>query len=387
MKILITTDWYVPVINGVVTSVINLKNQLTKMGHDVRVLTLQQESDVIVDKTYYVKSMSAKTIYPNARIICSTAKKEINAIIEWKPNIIHSQCEFNTCFLSIKIAKKLKIPIVHTYHTVYEDYIHYIKGSPRVNRKLIGKLSKRILKNMYHVVAPTNKVKNILLKYQINQPISVIPTGIDIECYQEKVSGAVKDKIKNQYRIPQNNTVMLFLGRLAKEKNVEEIMDYLNKSDVKNITFLIVGDGPNKEALQRYAKSIGINDQVVFTGMIEPSHVKNYYQTADLFVSASTSETQGLTYIEALANGLPSLCRSDSCLEGVILDYHNGFQYNNYEEFKSFLLMVHEQDDVKMMLSENAVDYSKVFSCKNFTASLEALYIQVILEYSKETIT
>ena len=122
MRILIATDWYKPVINGVVTSVVNLENTLRLQGHDVRVLTLSSNVHSHEDEyVYYLRSLSINKIYPNARIIYSTSRKHIKEIIDWKPEIIHTQCEFSSFLMAKRIAHRLDIPLVHTYHTVYED--------------------------------------------------------------------------------------------------------------------------------------------------------------------------------------------------------------------------------------------------------------------------
>ena len=126
MKILITTDLYLPTLNGVVTSILNLKQELIKRGHEVRILTLQQDQQVEDEwNTYYIKSVSAGKVYPQARIMRSIGNKQLKEIVNWKPDIIHSQCEFSTYFLAKIIARRVNAPIVHTYHTVYEDYTHY----------------------------------------------------------------------------------------------------------------------------------------------------------------------------------------------------------------------------------------------------------------------
>ncbi|WP_158413490.1 glycosyltransferase [Gracilibacillus boraciitolerans] len=136
MKILITTECYIPVINGVVTSIVNLRKELQILGHDVRVLTLSttnksfQESDI-----YYMSSLSMGKIYPGARISLSTHHSYLEEMIKWQPDIIHSQCEFSTFRIAKQIAKTINIPIVHTYHTVYEDYTHYFSPTHKWGEK------------------------------------------------------------------------------------------------------------------------------------------------------------------------------------------------------------------------------------------------------------
>lgn len=126
MKVLITTDWYKPAINGVVTSVCNLREELQQRGHEVKILTLSRTAHSYEEEgVIYMGSVNAGYIYPGARLRVSSGRELYRGIIEWNPDIVHSQCEFSTFFMAKKIAEECKTPLVHTYHTVYEDYTHY----------------------------------------------------------------------------------------------------------------------------------------------------------------------------------------------------------------------------------------------------------------------
>ena len=137
MKILLTTDWYKPIINGVVTSVINLKSELEERGHEVRVLTLSRNYESYKeDGVYYMKSLNLEKIYPNARAVLPHTEKLVRELIWWKPDVVHSQCEFMTFSYAVKISRKCNCPLLHTYHTIYEDYIHYLReGFPSIKQE------------------------------------------------------------------------------------------------------------------------------------------------------------------------------------------------------------------------------------------------------------
>ena len=139
MKILITSDWYSPAVNGVVTSVKNLRRELERRGHEVRVLTLSQTTHSREeDGVTYLGSVAAGLIYPGARLRTALAVKWVRDLVEWGPDVVHSQCEFSTFFLARRIAEELDVPLVHTYHTVYEDYTHYFSPSVRLGRRAVG---------------------------------------------------------------------------------------------------------------------------------------------------------------------------------------------------------------------------------------------------------
>ena len=332
MKVLITTDWPEQAVNGVATSVKNLKTGLLQAGNDVRVLTLS--GDVHSRKegdTYYIGSMSAGAIYPNARLKLLMPHEWVQELLDWKPDIVHSQCIFYTFSLALEISYTCKIPLVNTYHTVYEDFTHYFCPSRTVGKELVKLYSKMVLTDTQAVIVPTEKIRTMLQGYEVEQPIYVIPSAIDIERYQSSQLEP-RETIRAELGIHSDECILIYVGRLAKEKNIEELFHFLKKcgSDQR---LLLVGSGPDRIRLEQLAQELGIWDQLIFTGMIPPRQVPNYYQAGDIFVSASTSETQGLTYMEAMASALPLLCRADECLDGVIQDGVNGLIYRNEQEF------------------------------------------------------
>ena len=142
MKILITTDWYEPVVNGVVTSVLNLTKQLKEKGHEVKILTLSKTCHTYIEgDVIYVGSVGVGLIYPEARLKVAVIRQIIKGLIDWKPDIIHSQCEFSTFFMAKRIAEELQIPIIHTYHTVYEDYTHYFSPNVVWGKAIVQKMT------------------------------------------------------------------------------------------------------------------------------------------------------------------------------------------------------------------------------------------------------
>ena len=395
MKILLTTDWYKPVVNGVVTSVINLKKELESRGHEVRVLTLSRSYESYAENgVYYIKSLNLEKIYPNARAVLPHMEPFVRELIWWNPDVVHSQCEFMTFSYALKISKKCQCPLIHTYHTVYEDYIHYLPGGlsnyktgAKLERKAVACFSKMILSRTSQVIVPTKKVENILKKYGVGEPVSVIPTGVDLSRFKEPITLEEKNAVKKRLGIPLENKVLVSVGRLAKEKNLEELLEYFAKlvreGNGKNLTFLIAGDGPDRERLEKLAEELGIKDQVVFTGMISPDKVAGYYKLGDVFVCASNSETQGITYIEALACGLPALCRRDDCLSQVVTDGYNGFQYENYAYFKIHLDYILEQEERRLEMGRRGQEISSLYSTWNFCTAAEGIYRKVIERQEK----
>lgn len=385
MKILITTDTYFPMVNGVVISTYNLYKELKNLGHDVRVLTLSERHKSRVEgDVYYIRSAGLK-IYPGARIGSPFFNSITDEIIEWKPDIIHSQTEFTTMVLSRIISKKLNIPQIHTYHTMYEDYLHYVLGGKLISKSTAAKVTSALLNPLEGVITPTKKVSETLKSYGITTNISIIPTGIDVDKFGTKVSQEEIDGLLEKHGIPKTGKKIIYVGRIAEEKNIEEVISFYSKvCKTRDISLIIVGGGPYLEVLKDLVKSLNIEERVFFTGMVESSDVYKYYKLGDLFATASTSETQGLTYIEALASGLPILCRWDQCVEGLVINGYNGYTYNNEEEFVEYIDKIFYKEEGLIELKENSVIKAEEYSSKNFGLNVEKLYKKVLQQVKEE---
>jgi len=376
MKILITTDLFTTETNGVVTSVKNLCHELIRKGHDVRILTLsdcihsRKENDV-----YYIRSIPIG-IYPNVRMPLSYRHSLIRELIAWNPDIIHSQCEFFSFQYARRISKLTGAPLVHTYHTLYEQYVTYVFPSKRFGMFIVRSLLKKRFKHVDQMIVPTEKVKFSLRHYEFSKPVCIVPSGISLEQHKKRITEQARRAMRTDLGISSDQTVLINLGRLGVEKNLDEILYLFAKARrIHNeLILLIVGDGPAKAHLIQKAKNIGIGDSVIFTGMVEPSKVQEYYQIGDVFVSASTSETQGLTYIEAAANGLPLLCKKDPCLSDIIRTGENGFEYTCEEEFLNAVKKIVANKQWRMDAGKCSETLASVFDQTNFGNAVETIY-------------
>jgi len=381
MKVLITTDLYATGTNGVVTSVRNLMEELEKKGHEVRILTVSEKLRSHRDgNIYYIKSVPLGVIYPDVRMPISYRHRYIKELIGWRPDVIHSQCEYFSYQFAGYIAKKTGAPIVHTYHTLYEQYVTYIFPSQRIGAFFVGILSKLRLRKAEAIVAPTQKVERVLKNYGISNPIHVVPSGIALEQHKERMPEEERRRRRSALGIPEDHTVLLNLGRLGTEKNLEEVVELfaISLAHQPKLTLLIVGDGPARKGLEELAQRLGVEDRVIFTGMVPPEEVHSYYQLGDVFVSASTSETQGLTYIEAAANGLPLLCRRDPCLDGVLVEGRNGFEYEAEKDFCEILETIVQDPGWCREAGTESARIAATFDKSQFARKIEDVYEAVI---------
>lgn len=380
MKILITTDLYTVTTNGVVTSTKNLMEELQKKGHEVRVLTFSERMrSYKQDNVYYITSVSFP-VYPDVRMPLSRAGKYVKELVAWKPDVVHSQCEFFSYGYAARIAKKAGAALVHTYHTLYEQYAGYVIPSKRLGEWFVQWFSRNRLKKADNVIAPTRKVERALRSYRLKNDISVIPSGIRLEQHKVRITEEERKAKRQELGLTDDNLTLINLGRLGTEKNIQELIKFFANA-VKtrpNIRFMIVGGGPAKEELEKLAKQLGVSDTVIFTGMVKPTEVQLYYQLGDVFVSASTSETQGLTYVEAAANGLPLLCRKDPCIEDVVYEGDNGYQYENENEFFEKIDAIGNNPEWRVKAAKRSEEIANMYDKSVFGDAVEKVYMELV---------
>lgn len=382
MNIGLFTDTYYPELNGVANSVYLLKQELEKRGHNVYVITTKTPGVTDDDDRVFRVPSKAAPMVPERRIGMPYHPKIALKIHKMKLDIIHTNTEFGIGLFGRIMARELFIPVVHTYHTIYEDYTHYLKkyiSSEKRAKQFARTYSKFSVRGAEELIVPTEKVATLMRHYGVKPDINIIPTGIDLSKFQEWDTESEKEKLKRSLGIPKGNKVVLSLGRVSEEKNIDEVMEYLDvyMDKHEDVTFLIVGDGPYKNALERKARGLKYKKRMIFAGAKPWDEINHYYQVGDVFVSASTSETQGLTYIEALASGVPLVVRKDDCLDGVLLNGENGYEYEDVESFAKGLDAV-LYNKAGIDYRTNAINSVLKFSTEEFAAKVENIYYHVI---------
>lgn len=378
MKIGLFTDTYYPQINGVATSVLMLKENLERLGHRVYVFTTTDPKANKHDRNVFrVASLPFKSSRRLGMVYHPRLARRIKKL---GLDLIHTHTEFSLGIFGRSMARYLNIPHMHTYHTIYEDYTHYIVKLgllDTIAKSAARKLSENFCNSADMVIVPTDKVKDLLYSYNVNKKIVSLPTGISLEKYsKEKYSPDEILSVKEQIGLRPEDKVILYLGRISEEKHIHEIMYNLDSYLKENLNtrLVIVGDGPERENLEGLAKKLNISQHTIFAGERPWDVIGMYYQIGDIFVSASQSETQGLTYIEALASGLPVVAKEDRCLEGVVINGYNGYTYKTKEDFIKYIDRVLKDDGARMTLSLNAESSANKFSAMTFAENMEDQY-------------
>jgi len=390
MKILLVADIHQRMISGVYVSTMNLARGLKEMGHDVKLFIVSDRGyNVKTRDSYQIASFDASMFYPNIRLVFPFSDVlHLRDIIKWKPDVIHTQTEFFTMSRALYIARRLNIPVIHTYHTSWGDpeylkyFNRYLKGL--VKESTVGTLLRHRLYTDYiaALIAPTEKTKEILESYGINKPTYIIPSGIDLSRFNTKVDEEFIKAKKREFNFSENDKIMLFVGRVGKEKNINEIIKYFLKlkTEMKNLKFLIVGGGPETENLKKMAADTEYKDDIVFTGLIKTDVIHKYYPIGDVFVTASQSETQGITYIEAMASHVPVLCKADKCIEGLIENGVNGLTFTDYESFKTGLETILFDEVKRQQLIDEASKVVSTYTIEHFTQSVFNVYQKAVEE-------
>lgn len=388
MKIAVFSDTYIPDINGVATSTRILRNELIKHGHDVLVVTseLPSDSDFEDDPTeniLRVPGIELQGLY-GYRACNIYSFKGMRELKNQKIEIIHCQTEFGIGIFSRLAAEALDIPIVYTYHTMWADYSHYVPVKSNavsgLVKKIISRLSKLYGDSCTELIVPSNKTKEALEQYGIDKRMHVIPTGLELERFDPKnMDVKLVERLKEEYSV-KDKFVITFLGRIAQEKSIDIIIEAIEKLIAfrKDFKCLIVGGGPSLEELTKRVSDDQLTDFISFVGPKDSSLVPAHYHLSNVFVSASLSETQGLTFIEAMASGIPALARVDKNLEDVIRDGENGYFFETVDELVALLNRMMNEDISR--LSNQAYQDAMNFSSDIFCEKVLDVYQQAIQE-------
>jgi 1,2-diacylglycerol 3-alpha-glucosyltransferase len=389
MKIALFTETYLPVINGVVTHVKALKEGLEALGHKVLIVTADSKvkKHEIDGDVMYCPAVRIKKIY-NYDVSSPLSAERLRHIKKFSPDIIHIHNEFGIGMSGILIAKVLKIPLVYTLHTMYDDYIYYVANKRLCN--LVARTSHeyaRVLANAAEVITgPSKKVQEFFKKCGVKKPVKVIPNPVEVEIFNPDLSdSSIRHKYREKFGYNDDDTVFCFCGRLGKEKNISWLLRewarYVKPAD--GLKLLIIGDGPFYKQHTEEITELGISDTCTLAGKVEHEKLPPFYAACDAYITASLSDTNSISMLEAMAMKLPVLHIRDELNAGQVIDGVNGYNYNNGEEMYMLLKKIHNLPENELRKLGETTRHSVVHAnSENMAKSLLGIYETVAKIYA-----
>ncbi|MBX9096335.1 glycosyltransferase family 4 protein [Streptococcus gordonii] len=379
MRVGLFTDTYFPQVSGVATSIRTLKTELEKQGHTVFIFTTTDKDVNRYEDWQIIRIPSVPFFaFKDRRVAYRGFSKALEIARQYQLDIIHTQTEFSLGLLGVWIAKELKIPVLHTYHTQYEDYVRYIANGMLIRPSMVKYIVRGFLNDMDGVICPSEIVYDLLTRYKVTTEKRVIPTGIDLAKFErpEITKDHIED-LRKKLVIDDSETMLLSLSRVSYEKNIQAVIAALPDVLKENATvkLVVAGDGPYLSDLKEQAESLGITDSIIFTGMIPPNETALYYKAADFFISASTSETQGLTYLESIASGTPIIAHGNPYLDNVVTDKMFGTLY--YEDNDLSGAILEAVMTTPKMDEERLADKLYEISAENFGRRVYEFYLDL----------
>lgn len=382
MNIAVFTDSYKPYVSGVVHSISTFGSEIRKLGHNYYIFAPGYPGYVDDEPgVFRFRSIKAPT-NPDYRLAIPLSISVTTLLRKLQVDVVHTHSPFLMGGLGAYCAHRVGLPLVFTYHTLYEEYVHYSPVARGLVRKLVRKISKDYCNKCDIVIAPTRVIHDLLVGYGVKTEIVVNPTGIDLSRYED----LDKNWLRLKYGIPEEQRILLFVGRLGEEKNVRfllrsfaEIARYH-----QNATLVLVGGGPLREELEELASSLELESRVVFAGPIPPQNMPTVYAGADILVFPSMTDTQGLVITEAMAAGLPVVAIRAYGAANMVDDGVNGLLTSNDEtEFAQAVVSLLNDTSLYNRLAVGTREKAEEMSSSRRARRLEEIYRSAIQKKSK----
>ncbi|MDO8684894.1 MAG: glycosyltransferase family 4 protein [Armatimonadota bacterium] len=383
MRIGVFSESYEPIINGVTVCAQTLRDELCNQGHEVFIFAPGYRG--FEDPYAHVFRFPSWTApiapdYPLPIPFAPSIKKSFRGL---GLDIVHTQTPFLLGMIGARWARQLGIPVVSTNHTHYAEYTHYAPFLPQslAKKTLIAHL-RRYYNGCDAVVAPSQPTREILLSYGVRSRIEVITSGVNNGEVVVKSNG-----FRERIGVPPDSQALLYVGRLAKEKNLMMLLSafQLIAKETPNAQLVLVGAGPYEDEIKARAERLGVKDRLIFVGSLPRAELPSVYASADVFVWPSVTETQGLAVCEALSAGLPCVAVKAGGTPECLVDGVDSFLTdNNYESFAGATLRLLKDEDLRSKMASDALRNSLRFSTSEMAANFLEFYSSVISEYKGE---
>lgn len=411
MNIAIFVDCYYPRINGVVVSVKSYTDELVKKGHKVIIVCPDYEQTHKTKKTisgiYYDDTIELNKNVTILRIrsmnLIWSKEDKLARLDHWrlikkqldnfKPDVIHLNSEFTMGFYGLTYARRRTLPCVFTFHTLWEEYFaDYSNFAPEIIAKKVGRdFTKFYLKRVDEIIVPTQRIGDVVDRYKVNKSYDILPTGIpnDISKYNKKYWGTFFNQLHKIFPVIKKKHILLYVGRIAKEKNLDFLVDVLGevRKTINDAVLVFVGGGPYEAELKAYAKKKPYAWNICFAGYKTRDELSYLYNYADLFVFPSCTETQGLVTIEAMTCGLPVVAIGEMGTVDVMRGDNGGFMvHNDINEFSEKVCLLLSDKNLYEAKKKEAVEWSKQWSISTLTDKLISYYKKGIENHKKRSL-
>lgn len=391
MNIALFSDSYLPTKSGIVTVVIQLKRILEELGHHVVIVTVGSGKDDKSEDNNVYRVNSIPSPVGDGQYIGIPHKKEVKEfLLKHKIEIIHSHTEFFMGHMSIVVGKELKIPVVATTHTMWEDYYKYYLFMGRlIPRRVIRKVVQQVYKRYYAFINVSKKAHDYFNRsYMLPKiPSAIIPNAIDTKQFiSTVVSDEEKDALRESLGIKKDDRVVLYVGRVVEEKRLDELLVIMSRvvKQRENLKMIFVGSGEREEKLRNSVIDDGLEDKIKFTGFVDWKKLHSYYAISDYFVTVSLSEMHSMTILEALSLGLPVVCRRDTSFSDTVFHGENGYFADSDEEMDSYLLKLCDDTETCAKMGQKALEICKNFVLESHGIKTVSFYEEVLSKFPKK---
>jgi 1,2-diacylglycerol 3-alpha-glucosyltransferase len=304
----------------------------------------------------------------------------LSQLRERKFDLVHIHTPFLAHYAGVELARRLDIPVVETYHTFFEEYLHhYVPLLPKaLTRRAARGFSRSQCNAVDAVVVPSSAMSEVLQQYGCTSPIHVCPTGIQLE----KFAGGDGTRFRSKHGIPEGRPLLLHVGRVAHEKNIGFLLNavaHLKKTH-PDVLFLICGEGPARADLQRRVRKLGLDGHVMFIGYLDrDTELLDCYRAADIFIFGSRTETQGLVLLEAMALGVPVV---STAVMGTIdiLSANRGalVASENVYDFAGRIAQLLDNSALRTLVGQEARMHAQAWAARPTAERLAAIYQSVV---------
>ncbi|MEZ0327435.1 MAG: glycosyltransferase [Fimbriimonas sp.] len=375
------SDSALPVLNGVSISIDALVQELRRQGHSVHLYAPRfpgyKDADPNTFRFRSIETPMSKG-YP---VAIPPFYRTLQRFERESYDIVHTHTPYMLGMVGFRWAESHELPIVSTYHTLYDRYAHYFRLLPRrYIRFRIARHTNFYYNRMDHVITPSEASLKWLRRHSVTKPITVIPTGLSFGTPIDRAEA------RTALSIPPEQRILLYVGRLAKEKNLGVLLEAaaLALSADPSLRLWLVGDGPYRAECIQIARELGIGDRVRFVGFVERSKLDLYYAAADLFLFASITETQGLVIQEAMTHGLPAVVVAGGGASAAVEEGVNGFSTkNDPEDLADQVLEVLNNDRLYASMSEAARRSVRSHGIPQMASKVVEVYHSAIRQHSR----